>query len=141
MLGGLTRGGYRLDYADTPNAYQRCQESETGIADLTHTIGLSVGGDGRVTDVLWGGAAFDAGVTVGTIIAAVEGRPFTAERLRTALNCRTDRGLELVLRRGVTVRTAAVRTPGKLRYPRLVRTLDEPDRLGAILRARRVTQV
>lgn len=141
LLGGLTRGGYRLDYAYTPNAYQRCQESETGIADLTHTIGLSVGGDGRVTDVLWGGSAFDAGVTVGTVIAAVEGRPFTAERLRTALSNQSDRGVELVLRRGVTVRTVAVRTPGKLRYPRLVRAQGQPDRLGAIFQARRVTQV
>ncbi|WP_183943087.1 M61 family metallopeptidase [Sphingomonas sp. BK580] len=141
LLGGLSRGGYRLDYAGTLNAYQRCLEGETGIADLTHTIGLSVGGDGRVTDVLWGGAAFDAGVTIGTVIVAVDRLPFSVERLRAALTDRADKRVEMVVRRGATVRTIALRTPGHLRYPRLVRVLDQPDRLSAILRPRRVTQV
>ncbi len=138
LLGGLARGGYRLDYDATPNPYQRCQEAETGIADLTHTIGLTVAQDGRIADVLWHGAAFDAGLTTGTAIEAVAGRSFSVERLRACLAA-DEADLELLLRRGSTVRSVTLRRPRQPRYPTLVRLPDQPDRLGAILRPRRAS--
>ncbi len=137
LLGGVERGGYRLHYGDTPNAFQQCQEAETGIADFTHTIGLTVSGDGRVGDVLWHGAAFDAGLTIGATIVAVEGRSFSVERLRAALIGPENAERELLVQRGSTVRPVMLRIPGHLRYPCLVRLPDTPDRLGAILRSRR----
>lgn len=136
LLGGLARGGYRLDYAGAPNAYQRCQEAETGIADLTHTIGLTVAHDGRIADVLWQGAAFDAGLTIGTTIVAVAGRSFSVERLRACLAAEAD--LELLVRRGATVRAVTL-CAAQPRYPTLVRLTDQPDRLGEILRPRRAS--
>ena len=138
LLGGLARGGYGLDYDATPNPYQRCQEAETGIADLTHTIGLTVAQDGRIADVLWHGAAFDAGLTIGTAIEAVAGRPFSVERLRACLAV-DGVDLELLVRRGSTLRSVTLRRPRRPRYPTLVRLADQPDRLGAILRPRRAS--
>ncbi|MGK6323194.1 M61 family metallopeptidase [Sphingomonas sp. DT-51] len=136
LLGGIERGGYRLDYGETPNPYQRCQEAESGITDLTHTVGISVASDGRISDVLWGGAGFDADLTIGSIIVAVDERPFSVERLRSVLESGVD-SLALLIRRGVRVRSVQLHTPGRLRYPLLVRRDDRADRLGAILRPRR----
>jgi predicted metalloprotease with PDZ domain len=139
LLSGLERGGYRLAFGEAPNAYQQCQESETRITDLTYTIGISVDHEGRLTDVLWGGRAFDLGLTIGSIIVAVSGRPFSVERLQAAVRQTANENVELVVRRGATMRTVALRAPGSLRYPRLERVNERPDRLGAILRPRRIT--
>jgi predicted metalloprotease with PDZ domain len=139
LLSGLERGGYRLAFGEAPNAYQQCQESETRIADLTYTIGISVDHEGRLSDVLWGGRAFDLGLTIGSIIVAVSGRPFSVERLQAAVRQTANENVELVVRRGATMRTVALRAPGSLRYPGLERVNERPDRLGAILRPRRIT--
>jgi len=137
LLDGVERAGYTLAFAEQPGAYQRQQEAETGSIDLTYSLGMTVAGDGRITDVLWGGAAFDAGLTIGTTIGAIAGRDFSPERLKEAVDRSGDAALDLMVRRGSMLRTLALPARGRARYPELVRRAGTPDRLGAILRPRR----
>lgn len=136
-LAGLDRGGYRLVYRDRPSTYQQAQEQAFGRIDLTHTLSATIGVDGRVGDVLWGGAAFAGGLTAGATIVAVAGRDFSAEGLRSLVRASTGETLALLVRRGDAVRSLSVQVPGALRYPHLERIEGVPARLDDILSARR----
>ena len=77
----LREGGYKLVYTDRADqmvdaAARRTRKS----ADFTYSGGFVVGNDGKVASVLWDSPAFNAGLTVGTQILAVNGRTSTAER-------------------------------------------------------------
>ena len=136
-LAGLDRGGYRLVYRDRPSVYQTAQEQASGMIDLTHTLGATIGTDGRVTDILWGGAAFAAGLTAGSAILAVAGRDFSADGLRSLVGASVGENLALIVRRGDAVRSLSVELPGALRYPHLERIEGVPPRLDNILSPRR----
>ena len=45
-------------------------------SDLTYSGGFVVGNDGKISSVLWDCAAFNAGLTAGSQIVAVNGRNF-----------------------------------------------------------------
>ena len=136
-LAGLARGGYRLVYRDHPNSYQVSYESVFGQADLTHAIGLTVTPEGRITDVLWDGPAYDAGLTVGTSIVGVEGRRFSTEALCDAVRDTVRTGaVTLVVARGAHVRTATIAASQGLRYPHLERIADSRARIDEILAPR-----
>src|SRR5258706_2769143 len=72
-LDGLVRGGYKLVYTDTPTDYFRSGELRRSSSDLTYSLGLVVDKDARLTQVLWDGPAFKAGLTVSTQIISVDG--------------------------------------------------------------------
>lgn len=131
-LDGLARGGYRLVYRDWPSDYQQSFERVFDITDLSHAIGLIVQPDGKVADVLWDGPAFDAGVTAGSRIVAINDRAFSIALLRQAVR---DGVTELTLRTGTRVRRAALATTQGLRFPHLEPTGQDVRLLDAILRA------
>ena len=134
-LEGLRRAGYRLVYRDQPNDYQRRHEAEFGHVDLTHSLGLVVSDEGRVTDVLWEGAAFDAGVTIGTTIIGVDGRSFTGAGLRRAV-AHADR-VALTVKRGDAIRAVEIAVSTGTRFPHLEPIPGAQRRLDAILAPRR----
>lgn len=136
-LEGLERGGYRLAYLEDANEYQRCQEAVSGQADLTHTLGLVVANDGRVADVLWDGAAFRAGLTVGACIVGVGERCFAPDGLRRAVADARGSRVLLTVRRGNAIRRVGVDVESGLRFPHLLPVGREPARLDSILAPRR----
>src|SRR3954449_2946047 len=75
-LEGITQGGYRLVFTDQPTKWVKNGESRAENSDLTYSGGLVVANDGKVSSVLWDSAAFNAGLTVGAQILAVNGRTF-----------------------------------------------------------------
>jgi len=137
-LDGLTRGGYRLVFAEGRSEFQRQAESYGRTADLSYSLGLLFGENGNVTGVQWDGSAFNQGVTVGTQVVAVNGVSYSNDSLRRAVT--TAKGertpIELLLRNGDQYRTIALDYHDGLRFPRLERDGTASDRLTEILSPR-----
>ncbi len=137
-LDGLTRGGYKLVYTETPTSYFTSAETRRKSADLTYSLGLSVNKDGDLTGVFWEGPAFDAGLTIGQKIVAVNGWAFDQDRLKTAITSAKSTGvITLIVKAGEHFKTVQLNYKGGLRYPSLERIADRPDRLGDILEPRK----
>ncbi len=136
-LAGITRGGYRLTYTDTPSAAEKAVQ--TGWAnDFQYSLGFTLSGD-RLTNIRWGGPAFEQRIGAGWQLVAVNGVAGSAEALRNAVTAAkgTDASIELLIKSGDRFRTVAFDYHNGLRYPRLERIEGTPDRLGAILTPRR----
>src|SRR5690606_7178788 len=84
-LDGISRGGYRLIYDEEPTALSRAQETQRRATDLTYSIGAVVNNEGHLTNVLWEGPVFKAGLAVGARILAVNGKAFDGDRLKAAV--------------------------------------------------------
>lgn len=92
-LAGIHRGGYELQYRDRPTEFHTLTDELSGLYDLTFSIGLSVKSNGKIKEVIWDSPSFYAGLTAGAEILAVEGAPFSVERLKTAVEKTSDEGL------------------------------------------------
>jgi predicted metalloprotease with PDZ domain len=137
-LEGITKGGYRLVYTDQPTKWWTSGEKERKATDLTYSGGFSVGVDGKVSAVLWDSPAFNAGVTVGTQIVAVNGRSFSGDALKQAIRDAAGggRGAELLIKSGDLYRTVTLDWHGGLKYPRLEKVGKGEGTLDALLAPR-----
>jgi predicted metalloprotease with PDZ domain len=138
-LDGISRGGYKLVYTETPTDYTKDIETRRKITDLTYSLGMTLNKDGRLTDVLWDGPAFKLGLTPGTQIIAVDNIAYEADRLKEAITNakKTGATFEVLVKNGDRFRTVTFDYRDGLRYPRLERDTAVPDRLGAIFAARK----
>lgn len=137
-LDGLRRGGYRLVYTEVPSEFTKSYEAQRKVTDLTYSLGLVVDKTANLTDVLWDGPAFRAGLTSGVQIVAVNGVAYEADRLKDAVRASKggSGGLELLVKNGDRYRTVRIDYHDGLRYPHLERDAAAPARLDAILTAR-----
>ena len=137
-LDGITRGGYKLIYTETPSDYFKESETRRKVTDLTYSLGMLIAAEGRLTDVLWEGPAYKIGLTVGTQIIAVNGVAFEADRLKTTIKDAKQSGaaIELLVKNGDRFRTVKIDYHDGLRYPHLEREGSAPARLDRILTPR-----
>ena len=137
-LDGIARGGYKLVYTDTPTDFYRDSETRRRTTDLTYSLGITIGRDSKLTDVLWEGPAFKAGLTVGTELVAVNGTTYSADRIKDTIKAvkTTSEPIELIVKNGERFRTVRIDYHDGLRYPRLERNMAVPARLDDILAAR-----
>ncbi len=137
-LTSLDGSGYRLCFADRPTDFHRHVQGHERHTDHSFSIGMVVGAEGRIDDVLWGGPAFRAGLAPGMRILGVDGQPYSAERLQTLIRSGPAGASGPVLR--VKDADEELRVDlayrGGLRFPCLERNANEPDRLSAILNRR-----
>lgn len=120
---GFAIGGYELVYVPEASNFIRSGEAASGTTDLSHSIGLIVEKDGKIAQVIWGGPAFDAGMTVGDQITGVASRDYSSDALKTAVAATTTTGtVELLVKRGKRYRETALSYKGGLRYPALRKT-------------------
>lgn len=138
-LDGLARGGWRLAFTEEPTQFWKDNEARRRSNDLSYSIGLTLGRDGSIDGVLWDGPAFKAGLTVGGKLLAVNGLAYEADGLKQAITAaKTSREpIQLLMQNGVYFKTIALDYHGGLRYPRLERIPEQPDRLSAILAPRK----
>ena len=138
-LDGVTRGGYKLVYTDTPTDYFKESETRRKVTDLTYSLGMTIAAEARVTDVLWEGPAYKSGLTVGTQVIAVNGIAFEADRMRNAIKDaqKTSGAIELLVKNGDRFRTVKIDYHDGLRYPRFERDGSGPARLDEILTPRK----
>jgi predicted metalloprotease with PDZ domain len=136
-LEGISEGGYRLVFSDEPTKWIKSSEKRGKNSDLTYSGGFVVGSDGKISSVLWDSAAFNAGLTVGTRIVAVNGRTFDPDALKTAIsNAKSGAAPELLINSGDLYRTVKLDWHGGLRYPRLEKIGKGEGTLDALLAPR-----
>ena len=137
-LNGLTRGGYKLVYTDKPSDFTKSNEHVRKITDLIYSLGLILDRTGNVAEVMWDGPAFNAGLTVGSQIVAVDGISYDADDLKERVTeARTSTApIQLLMKRGSRYETVNVNYHGGLRYPHLERIAHTPDLLVDILTPR-----
>ena len=139
-LDGLARGGWKLVYTDTPTDYLRQLEDQRKAVDFIFSLGFNVSNRdyGQITEVLWGGPGYEAGLTAGTVIIAVNGREYRPERLREALliahSAHTP--IELIVKNLDRYRTVRIPYFDGAKYPRLERVEHSTDRLSEITKPR-----
>lgn len=118
---GFERNGYRLIYSDTPTPSFKATETASKSTNLTYSLGFSANAQGEVSTVNWGSPAFDAGMTVGQTIVAVDGRAWSGDNAKAAVTAaRTAKApITLTVKDGERFRSVALDYHGGLRYPRL----------------------
>jgi predicted metalloprotease with PDZ domain len=137
-LEGITEGGYRIVYTPDPTNWWKSGEKERKNTDLTYSGGLVVGNDAKVAAVLWDSAAFNAGITVGDEVLAVNGRHFDGDALKAAIRAAAGQGpaAQLLIKSGDLFRTVTLDWHGGLKYPRLEKVGKGPGTLDALLAPR-----
>ncbi|MEO6925116.1 MAG: M61 family peptidase, partial [Rhodanobacter sp.] len=88
LLSGIEASGWRLVYTDQPSRYQNALEN-VGNGELSgkgvnamFSVGLFLDNDGKISDVLWDGPAFKAGLAPGMKLVAINGRQYSTQVLR-----------------------------------------------------------
>lgn len=137
VLDGLRRSGWKLVYEEEPTALAKQQEAKSKAVGLTYSLGASFSSTGRITNVIWGGPVFKAGLTTGVTILAVNGTAFDGDKFRAAVRAtKTGGPLELLYREGDAYKTVKLDYKGGLRYAHLERIDGTPDLLSDILAPR-----
>lgn len=138
-LEGITMGGYNLVFRDEPTAWTKSVEKEGKNNDLTYSGGFVVGNDGKITTVIWDSPAFNAGMTVGSELLAVNGRKFDGDGLKSAIKAakETKEPVKLLVKSGEVYRTLDLDWHGGLRYPRLEKAGKGQGTLDALLAPRK----
>lgn len=137
---GITRAGYKLVYTDMPTDYFKARETDRGYTDFSYGLGFRVEKDGTLSDVLWQGPGFGAGLNVGMTILAVDGKAFDIDGLKAAVTAAAKRGqtapIELLVKDDDRFMTVKIDYHGGIRYPRLERIDGTADLWGDILKAK-----
>lgn len=138
-LDGLERGGYRLVYSDTESPYQKALYGELKRHDFQYSLGFNTNDANKLGTVRWGSPAYEAGLTSGWEIVAVNGRAASATVLAEAITASKGNTtpIEMMLKKGERFRTVRFDYHDGLRYPHLERIAGTPDRIGDIFTARR----
>lgn len=137
-LDGIARAGWKLAYADKPGDLFKARESDEKAINLSASIGLLVGEDGKVTDVIPGKAADKAGIGPGMKILGVNDRRFNTERFREAIaaTAKGQQKLRLLVENQEYFRTVTLAYADGDRYPQLQRIEGKNDLLAEIFRPR-----
>ena len=132
---GLTLGGYRLVYGETPNSVTAQVEKDMKGVDQSYGIGLMVKSDGDILSVIWDSPAFRAGLTVGTKLIAVNGTEFSTDGFKSAItqakNPKTP--VVIIVKQDKSYRTITLDYSSGLRYPRLEKTGEGMGSLDRLL--------
>jgi predicted metalloprotease with PDZ domain len=136
-LDGITRGGYELVYTDKPVDNPNARDA--GGADFTYSLGLRVGKDMKIADVLWNSPAFNAGLASSMTVVAVNGMSATPDGLKRAIvaNQKTNTPVVLVVNDLDHLSTVTIDYRGGLKYPHLKRIEGKPALLDQILAPRK----
>lgn len=120
-LKGLEMLGWKLVYQDKPSS--AFTDANRRQVNLMFSGGLLLGTNGKVEQVLWGSAAFDAGLVVGDMIIAVNEIPYSDDALRAAVTAAKGgtAPIRLLVKTDDRVRSVDWAWNGGLRYPRLER--------------------
>jgi predicted metalloprotease with PDZ domain len=137
-LEGFTQGGYRLVYKEEPTSWFKAVEKARKVSDLTYSGGFVVNNDGKLMAVNWDGPAFNAGLTVGAQLVAVNGRSFDSTALKAAIKQARDRKspVQLLVKSGDVYRTVDLGWTGGLRYPWFEKSGSGNGTLDALLAPR-----
>jgi predicted metalloprotease with PDZ domain len=130
--GGIENGGWKIVYTDKPSAIP----GRRGQPGERYSIGLQVADDGQVDDSIVGGPAYNAGITSGMKVVAVNSRVYTHDVLEDAITAAKDTASPLTLLVLVDdyYKTCTLDYHGGQRYPHLVRDDTKEDYLDDLIK-------
>jgi predicted metalloprotease with PDZ domain len=135
-LGGITNGGYRIEYTDQPNEFIRAAESKARGLNAWYSLGMMVGTENVIGDVLVGSSAYNAGLGPGMRLVAINGRRASDELLRQAI--RESKGsaepIELIMDHDGFIKVIKIDYHEGERYPHLTRVSGAQAFLDNILK-------
>jgi predicted metalloprotease with PDZ domain len=122
-LGGITNGGYRIDYTDQSNEFIRAAESKARGVNAWYSLGLLVGPENTISDVLVNSPAYNVGLGPGMKLVAINGRRATDDLLRQAIRDAkgTNQPIEMIIDQDGFVKVIKIDYHGGERYPHLTR--------------------
>jgi predicted metalloprotease with PDZ domain len=134
-LTGLTSSGWKLVYRTEPNRFSAARAVTRKHIDWSYGLGLMIGPDGKLQDVLPASPAFAAGLQPGAKIIAINGSKWSVDALRDALDgCSTSNDpMEFVIEKSERLRTVRINYHGGAVYPHLERMPEVHDTLTEIL--------
>jgi predicted metalloprotease with PDZ domain len=138
-LGGITNGGWRLVYTGQPNEEVKFAEEQRKFMNLSYSVGLIVGNDGTVLDVVPELAAAKTGIAPGMKIVGVSGRGWSADAIHDAIAAtKSDAAapIELRVENGGFQENYKLPYRGGERYPHLERDTTSADVLSEIIKPR-----
>ena len=136
--GGITTGGWRLEYNATPNVRIAGQEKWREYRNYMYGIGMMVSNSGTITDVQPDSAAFKAGLAPGMKILGRDKQPFSNDALAQVIAAAVTSNLQISLQadNGGVVGNYNIDYHGGIKYPHLVRSEGQPDYITPIGTAR-----
>jgi predicted metalloprotease with PDZ domain len=135
-LGGITGGGWKLVYTGQKNTFMDAIEKSGEGIDLSFSLGLMVTKEGEVRDVIPGTPAYAAGLAPGMKIIAVNGRKWSKDIVRAALQASltNQKPIALLAENGEYYSTYSVDYHQGERYPHLVRVEGQANLLDEIVK-------
>jgi predicted metalloprotease with PDZ domain len=136
---GFDKGGYKLVWKEDPNIFDKEVMKEGSNLNLTHSLGLTLDKDGKVTSVLWNSPAFKADIVNGAKIIAVGGVAYSKDRLTDAVTAAKDgeTPVRLLVERNKRYDQIDMEYSGGLRYPHLERVGNGETAIDRLLMPRR----
>ena len=136
-LDGIMRGGYKLVYQDHPSDTAKMAGSggrRVAGPDVWYSLGLRISAEGAISDVRWGGPADQAKLAPGQKLIAINGRTFSADRLRDAIDAaKTNKEpIHLLMQTEDYIKPVDIDYHDGQRYPVLVRDNSQKDLLDEI---------
>ena len=133
-LDTLGRSGWRLVYTDKPNIFSEAANKNRGNADFLYSLGLVVDKKDVISDVEWGSPAFEARITAGATLLAVNGRAYKVALLDHAIAAAkvARKPIQLLIKSDEIYRTVSINYVDGIRHPHLERSEGTKDRLGAV---------
>jgi predicted metalloprotease with PDZ domain len=135
-LGGIERGGWKLVYNDQPNLMTHAAEKLRKFSDFSNSLGISLGDDGKLIDVIVGSPASEAGIAPGMRLVAVNGRKWSPRVLHAAIKAAQGNAapIELLIENAQFFKTYTISYHDGDRNPHLERVSAAPDLLGEIVK-------
>jgi len=139
-VAGLEQGGYKLVYRDKPTKSEKMIQATEGPRgggiDCWYSIGLRLGADGTIADVLWNGPADKAGLAPGEKLMAVNDKVYSADALREAIREAKDpaKSIRVIVQADSFVSTMQIEYHEGERYPALERVEGTPTYLDDIIK-------
>lgn len=140
-LEGLENSGWKLVFTETMNERQRSEELVNQDVDVQFSLGFQVHAPGgeqsdKILDVVPGSPADRAGLAPGMLLVAVNGRKWTPELLRSAIQqAKTSKApIELLAESGDFFQAYQIDYHGGEKYPHLEAMSGKTDTLGEIAR-------
>jgi predicted metalloprotease with PDZ domain len=134
-LNGIVNGGYDLVYTNERSDFLKTYEGVRKVVTLSYSLGLTARDTGEIVDVHLNTPAFKAGVAPATKIVAVNGREFSPDVLRHAVQdaAANTNPITLLIKDGEYYKTLSIDYHGGEKYPHLQRN-SKPDLLSDIIR-------
>jgi predicted metalloprotease with PDZ domain len=132
----VENGGWKLVYTEESNATEEIQSMLEKRLNLTFAVGMTVSDDGMVSDVTHGAPAYIAGIGPGMKIIAVNGKQYSPDEMRQAVEVSksSTAPIQLIVANGAQFQTRSIDYHGGLRWPHLVRDASRANYLGEILK-------